>query len=175
MDSDVINHQILDRPDVARQIRDWWGESVIRPDGSVNRRALAALVFADPEKKRRLESLTYPLIARERERIILASETDLAVKAIILDSPLLFESRLDRQCDAIVFIDADETTRLARLQQTRGWDVAEVRRREQWQLPAAEKQARSHYTIPNDGTVEQLRQRATEVLEDILKTFSPTH
>ena len=111
------------------------------------------------------------MIARERKRIILASETDLAVKAIILDSPLLFESRLDRLCDTLVFMEAGETQRLARLQQNRGWDLAELRRREQWQLPVAEKQARSQYVIPNDGTIRQLRGRIALVLEAVLRKF----
>jgi dephospho-CoA kinase len=172
--SDRLNHEILNRPAVLEQLRKWWGPSVINPDGTANRKAIGAVVFNDPEKKRRLESLTYPLIAQERARIILASESDLAVKAIILDSPLLFESRLDRLCDAILFIEADETERLARLKQTRGWDETEVRRRERWQLPTAEKQARSQYVIPNDGTVELLRRRAAKVLDDILKNFSST-
>lgn len=172
IDSDRINHDILNRPETLATLRDWWGEGMIAADGRADRKRIAEIIFRDPAEKRRLESLTYPLIDLEREHIISAGVRDPAVKAIILDSPLLFESRLDRLCDAIVFIEIDESTRLARLQQIRGWDVAETRRRERWQLPIAEKRARSHHVIPNNGSPGELRERVGIVLEVIRESFS---
>src|SRR4029434_1014772 len=91
VDSDRQNHEILNRPEVLQQLRDWWGPSVANADGTANRKAIGEIVFRDAEQKRQLESLTYPLIARERLRIFAASEADPAIRALVLDSPLLLE------------------------------------------------------------------------------------
>jgi dephospho-CoA kinase len=168
IDSDRLSHEILARPAVLDQVRGWWGEQVVTAEGGPNRQRIAELVFADPEKRRRLESVLHPLIAAEREYIISRSTENPAVRAIILDSPLLFESRLDRLCDKIVFVEAGEQVRLARLRETRGWELEQVRRREQWQMPLDRKRARSDFTVTNEGSPEQLRSAVAAVFERIV-------
>lgn len=168
IDSDRLSHEILARPAVLAQVREWWGDQVVTPEGGPNRQRIAELIFADPEKRRRLESLLHPLIAAEREYIISQSTENPAVRAIILDSPLLFESRLDRLCDRIVFVEADERVRLERLREARGWDPELVRRREQWQMPLAEKRARSDLTVTNEGSPEQLRSAVAALFDRIV-------
>jgi len=168
IDSDELNRQVLQRPEVAQRLAEWWGPGVLGPDGLPDRGRVAERVFEDPEQRRRLESLVHPLIAALRENMIGAGITDPTVKAIILDSPLLFESNLDRLCQAVVFVEANETQRLQRLRRTRGWDIRELRRRERWQMPLAEKRSRSQYVIRNNGTVEQLRSQVQEVFQRIL-------
>ncbi len=166
--SDELNREVLSRPEVARTLRSWWGDGVVGVDGKVDRGALARLVFEDAEKKRRLESLVHPLIARRRADIIRASAGDPKVKAIILDSPLLFESSLDRECDAVVFVEASETRRAERLRKQRGWSLRELRLRERWQLPLAEKRSRCQYVIRNEGTRAQLHTQVKNVFERII-------
>lgn len=168
IDSDQINHEVLRRPEVARILREWWGDEVVTEDGAVDRQRVAELVFGDAKQKRRLESLVHPLIASLREDMILVGSGDPKVRAIILDSPLLLESNLGRMCHTVICIEASETQRLRRLQQTRGWDIQELRRRERWQLPVAEKRARSQCVIRNEGSIEQLRLQARDVFERIL-------
>jgi len=168
IDSDRLGHEILARPAVLAQVRAWWGEQVVAPGGGPDREKIAELIFADPEKRKRLESLLYPLIAAERECIITQSIENPAVRAIILDSPLLFESRLDRLCDKIVFVEAEERVRLERLRQARGWDEEQVHRRERWQMPLAHKRARSDFTVTNEGSPEQLRSAVAALFERIV-------
>lgn len=173
IDSDQLNHQVLRRPEVAQALREWWGDEILNEEGLPDRRRVAERIFDDPEQRRRLESLVHPLIAGLRENIIKAGITDPTVRAIILDSPLLFESNLDRLCHAVVFVEANETQRLQRLKRTRGWDIQELRRREQSQMPLTEKRSRSQHVIRNDGTTERLRSRAKDVFERILAGQSP--
>jgi len=170
VDSDKIGHDVLRRPEVVAQLRAWWGESVLGGDGLPDRKKLAAIVFADPAERRRLESLTHPLIDAGRRDIIRAGIENPAIRAFILDSPLLFESRLDRLCSSIVFIDADESQRLKRVQQTRGWTAEELARREASQLPLSEKRSRSQFVIRNDGSPGELQRRLAETLARILET-----
>ena len=168
IDSDRLNHEVLRRPEVARTLREWWGAGVIGPDGAVDRKRIAELVFHDAEQKRRLESLVHPLIAGLRQDMINVGTGDPKVRAIILDSPLLLESNLDRLCHAVILVEASETQRLQRLHRTRGWDKRELRRREHWQLSLAEKRARSRHVVRNEGSIEQLRAQAEDVFEQIL-------
>ncbi|MFQ5494649.1 MAG: dephospho-CoA kinase [Phycisphaerae bacterium] len=173
IDSDRLNHEVLEDPDTIRTIVGWWPEPLLGPDQRLDRAALARIVFADPEKKRRLESLVYPLIAARRDDMIRAGWNDQRVTAFILDSPLLFESNLDRLCDTVVFVEAGEDVRVLRLKQRRGWDVDELRRREKWQWPPADKRSRAEYTILNEGSIEGLRVCTTRVFDQIIARYAP--
>jgi dephospho-CoA kinase len=174
--SDQLNREVLARPDVAGRLREWWGDAVLDATGSVDRAAVARIVFEDAAARKRLESLTHPLIDELRSAIMQQAVADSAVRAIILDSPLLFESRLDRRCDAVVFVDSPEDQRLARLRRDRGWDVQEVRSREKWQLPLEEKRRRSDYVVRNEGAPADLQSQAAAVLERIVSEHpAPKH
>ncbi len=168
VDSDRLNHEVLAEPDVLATLRQWWGDVVIAAGGGPDRRRIAEIVFADPEQKRRLEALVFPLIAQRREAMIRAVGDNSAVKAIVVDSPLLLESHLDQGCDSIVFVEAGEAQRLKRLRRTRGWNAEEVRRRERWQLPLAEKRSRAEFVVSNDGPASEIRPQVADILQKIL-------
>ena len=169
IDSDGLGREILCRKDVIETLREWFGEKLVSADGGIDRGELASIIFGQQELKQRVESLLHPLIAARRADIIKACSDDPKVRAIILDSPLLIESNLDRQCDALVFVEASESRRLQRLQQSRGWDTQELQRRQRWQMPLADKRARCQYTVSNDGTIEELRNQAKFVFDQIVR------
>ena len=168
VDSDRLNHEVLREPDVAATLKSWWGQDVLDAEGLPDRRRVAEIVFADGEAKRRLESLVYPLIARRRTAMITAVEDNPAFKAIVVDSPLLLESHLDRECDTLVFVNTDESRRLERLHRERGWTAEEVKRREGWQIPLVEKRSRATFVVENDGPVAQLRPQVADILRAIV-------
>ncbi len=168
IDSDRLNHEILARPEVLSELQGWWGPEVMTPEGKPDRSRIARIIFADGREKQRLESLVHPLIARERNAIISRSNTDQVVKAIILDSPLLFESSLDRLCDHLVFVDTSKQQRLARLRRERSWDADQLAQREGWQLSLDEKRKRSGFVVENEGSIEQLRGQVVNILDRIL-------
>lgn len=178
--SDTANREILRRPEVAEQIRQWWGAELLTADGSVNRSALADRIFSDPAARKRLESLTHPLIGADRATKIAQASSDPAVKAVVLDSPLLFEAHLDRECDVVVYVQASHERRLARVTEKRGWDADELARRAAAQIPPAEKRKRSNFVIDNDfvtdseGSRETLRTRVADVLDRILSQSGTT-
>lgn len=168
IDSDKLNHEILRRPAVLQTLQSWWGPDVADAAGGPNRKRIAEIIFADGARKQRLESLVYPLIAALRADMILAGRKDPAFRAIILDSPLLFESNLDRLCDKIVFVEASEARRLQRLQQTRHWDARALQQRERWQKPLEFKRAHADFIVNNEGSVADLRAQAADILARIL-------
>lgn len=172
VNSDRLNHEVLRTPEVLETLQVWWGPEVVNADGTPNRRRIAEIVFAEADQKRRLERLVYPLIARRRAAMIQAVEDNPAVKAIVIDSPLLLESNLDRECDTVVFVSASESQRLRRLRRERGWTGEELRRRESWQISPAEKRSRAVFVVDNDGPLEQLRPQVADILQTIVARHS---
>ncbi len=168
VDSDRLNHEVLRDPEVKRQLVQWWGPEVLGASGEPERGRIAQKVFGDAGAKARLERLVYPLIAAKRGAMIAAVEGASAVKAIVIDSPLLLESNLDRECDSVVFVQASDQQRLERLQRERGWTVEELNRRERWQAPPAEKRARADFVIENDGPPDGLAPQVADILQKIL-------
>lgn len=167
IDSDQLNHEVLERPEVVAALVSWWGNAVRKPSGDINRERVAEIIFGNAGERQRLEELLHPLIAELRADKIRRVADDSDVKAIVLDSPLLFESQLDRLCDSIIFVDASAEVRLARLQAGRKWDEAQLRRREQWQIPPEIKRSRADFVIDNNGTRDQLQTRVAAILHEL--------
>lgn len=166
-DSDHEAKAALDRDVVRAQLVSWWGDGVVGPDGKVDRKAVAAIVFGDAAERKRLERLIHPLV-HEARRELFSSPAALDAKARVIDAPLLFEAGLEAECDAVIFVDTPFEERLARVRATRGWDEAELIRREAAQMPVAEKRARSGYVVQNSGDRADLDGRVAEVLARIL-------
>jgi dephospho-CoA kinase len=100
-------------------------------------------------------------------------ESDPGITVIVLDSPLLFESGLDKLCDAVVFVEVDEDVRLERARDRRGWDPDEIRRREQFQLPLDIKRSRADYLVQNNSDIHALRRQVERVYQQIAFSARP--
>ena len=153
---------------VKAAVRDWWGDGAFTADGEINRSAVAAKVFADPAQRRRLEGLLHPLVAEARRRQMAAAAGDPQVIGFAWDTPLLFEAGLAQDCDALVFVDAPESLRRERVRQTRGWDVAELARRENLQWPLDRKRGLSDYVVTNTANADDARGQVRDILSRIL-------
>ncbi len=169
IDADLLSREALTRPQVIATLVQWWGPGVVRPDGTVDRAAVGRIVFDDPAARRRLEALIHPLVHAERARLrrrYAASDSDFV--AIVEDAPLLYEAGIDRECDAVVFVEAPRDVRLSRLRRTRGWDEAELARREKNQLALDIKRERADHVVVNDAGEAELLDRVRRVLSEIL-------
>ncbi len=167
IDSDKEARALLLRDDVKAELVSWWGSGILDAHGEVDRSAVAKIVFSDPDQRKRLEGLTHPLLRTNRERVKAAASAASA-PAVVLDAPLLFEAGLGEECDAVVFVDAPRETRLKRVQEHRGWDEAELTRREKSQLPLEEKRSRSDYVVRNDRDEASLHESVSRILDEIL-------
>jgi dephospho-CoA kinase len=124
---------------------------VLGPDGRLDRPALAAVVFANAERRRRLEAITHPRI-RERFAEQLGVLAQRGVNGVVIfDAAVIIESGGYKQMDRLVVVIADEATQLARLRARDGLDEAEALRRIRSQMPLAEKAKLAHYVIDNSG------------------------
>ena len=170
-DSDKAAREALDRPDVREQLVAWWGDQILGEGGRVDRKQVAAVVFGDPAQRERLEKLVHPVVRQSRAELI-AQARAAGAPGVVIDAPLLFEAGLDAECDAIVFVDAPRAVRVSRVRETRGWDEAELARREKVQLPLDAKRNRSDYEVVNDADPERLRAEARRILDQILARHS---
>lgn len=172
IDSDRIARQQLSEPDVIRVLQTWWGESICRPDGSVDRSRVADRVFENPREQRRLTELIHPRVAERRQAILRASQADPQVRAIVIDSPLLIEAGVNRMCDRVVFVHADRPVRLERLRRDRGWSESELDRREKSQNPLDTKRGLADYIVDNNSDTDELRSQVEQLFSRVLHETS---
>lgn len=166
--SDRLNHEELNSPEVLRQLVDWWGNRVVAPDGRADRAAIREIVTRDPAQRRRLEALMHPRIAVRRQELMARYLADPAVRAIVWDSPLLFEAGLADQCDRVIFVEAPREIRLARVLRDRGWTGEDLERFEKSQQPLDFKRERADYLVVNNSSREDLRREVSGVFSRIL-------
>lgn len=169
IDFDREARAALDRPEVARALEQRWGRAIFTPGGAVDRAAVAARVFGQPAERAWLESLIHPLIWRTRDQAVAEARAHASLLAV-MDAPLLFEAGLDRECDAVLFIEADRAARLERVRQTRGWDEPELDRREQAQLPLEAKRAASRWVVRNQSDPAELAVALGRIFDMIVET-----
>ena len=167
--ADDLVHEAYASADLKAKLRSWWGDQVITPDGQVDRKAVAQRIFGDDPQRQRLEALVHPLVHAARDRTMARLADTPAVVAFVWDIPLLFEVGLDRQCDAVVFVDCPLQTRLLRVQASRGWDHEELKRRENAQLPLDKKRELSQYIICNTADSAFARRQVEAVISQIFK------
>jgi dephospho-CoA kinase len=139
-------------------------------DGVLDRKALGAIVFADPAERRALEAITHPRIRAESARRLGVVEQTGAPRAIY-EAALLFENDLDRELDATLLVSAPTDLQLARLQARDGVSPAEARARLDAQLPLEAKMARATFVIENDGSLDELVRRAEAVWAEVERRY----
>ena len=172
IDADAMVRMAYDDPGVRQTIREWWGEPVLRPNGSIDRSAVARRIFNDSADRSRLEGLLHPIVDAGRRRQMGIFATQPGTIAFVWDTPLLFEVGLNTQCDAVVFVDAPFQLRLERVMATRRWDQAELLRRENLQWPLDRKREISDYVVRNTADVVEARSQVRLVLSRILERAS---
>ena len=139
-----------------------FGRGILAADGSLDRRALRAIILADPDAKRALEAIVHPAVEAERQRLLLSARGP-ADSVVVSEIPLLFEVMDPEGFDAVVLVDAPEPLRLERLRRERGMEGREAAALLAAQLPSGPKRALSAYVIDNESSREALRDAAWQV------------
>lgn len=167
----VVDADLLAREAVARgsdglaEVVAAFGPELLTAEGDLDRPALGAIVFADEARRRVLEAIIHPRVrARSAELEAAAGPDDLVVH----DIPLLAESGgAAGAFDAVLVVDVPTEVQVERMVRDRGWTRAEAESRIAAQASREERRAIATYVIDNTGTREDLRQRVTEVFEEL--------
>jgi len=161
LSADAVVHSLYDEAEVRDAVVARFGDSVA-PGGRVDRAAVARAAFAGAQAREWLEGLLWPRVGERmmqwREGVAHADPPPLAA---VMEVPLLFEAGMEEAFDATIAVVADEEVRAERAG-ARGHDALDERA--QRQLPQAEKAQRATYAVLNDGTVEQLQAKLSEIL-----------
>ena len=164
LSTDAVVHELYASEEVRDAVVERWGPEVA-PEGRTDRKAVARRAFAGAEDREWLEGLLWPRVG---ERMWAWRQEQAAreppPRALVVEVPLLFESGMDAAFDATVAVVADEAVRAERAG-ARGH--AALDERTSRQLTQEEKAARATYTVANSGTLEELEQTLTGVLEKL--------
>ena len=142
-----------------------FGPGVMQPDGTLDRPALAAIVFSDRNARAALEAIVHPEVRRRiREWFVsLPPQTPLA----LADIPLLFETGQEHDFDRVIVCACDPAEQLRRLTARTGLSEEAARLRLAAQWPISEKVARAHYVIRTDGTFAETEAQVRTVFETL--------
>jgi len=154
IDADAVVRELQEpgQPVLAAMV-ERFGEGILRPDGSLDRQAVADVVFTDTEALADLNAIVHPAVGAEILRRIEAQEgTD---EIVVLDVPLLVENEAF-EVAAVVVVDTDPEVAIERLVRHRGFDEGDARARIARQASREQRLARADFVIPNDGTPADL-------------------
>ena len=164
VDADALAREAVapGSPGLAR-IAARWPEVIA--EGSLDRVAMAAIVFRDSGARDELNAIVHPEVRRLGAELEATAAPD---QIVVHDVPLLFEGGFYRQCDANVVVVADKETRIGRTVARSGLAPDEVERRMKAQIDPDRARELADYVIPNDGTIAALHAAAREVYDELL-------
>lgn len=166
VDADVVARDIVAIGQPALdEIRAAFGAQMLNADGSLNRSAMRACIFANPAARQQLEAITHPRIRAEIIQQLAQAQSAYA----LLVSPLLFETNQHELVQQTILIDAPEQQQLARASQRDGQTVESIQRIMQVQMSRAERQQRATDVILNDGNLADLHAKLVGLHQRLLK------
>ena len=150
-----------------REIVKVFGEGILNPNRSINRRALGDIVFHNRRRLRRLERIIHPRVAKAQQRLArqIAERSPEAV--IVYEVPLLFESGAHKRVDKIVVVTADRETQIARLKRRNGLTRTEALRRIKHQMPLSQKVPRADVVLDGTGNKATVRQEVRRLIRSL--------
>ena len=169
IDADKIGHEIY-RPGTEgfRRVVEAFGPGIVGADGTIDRGALGAIVFADPAALTRLNALVHPLIGDEIRRRIAAARAQDPWHPIVVEAAIMLEAGW-RFFDRVWLVTTAPETAITRATATRGLARAEVERRLAAQMPDAERRRFADLVLENNGTLGDLQARVEEAWRTLVQ------
>ncbi|MFC1676343.1 dephospho-CoA kinase [Planctomycetota bacterium] len=167
IDADQIAHQVLDEPSIRARTIAAFGDGVLDREGRVDRKKLADIVFTDTAKVDLLNNIIHPVVLERVEMLIERYNTDVAVKAIVLDMPLLVEVQWDKRCDKVVFVDCERGLRAERAKKSQLFGEKQLKIREKFQISLDSKADMADNVVNNNSDLSVLEKQVTDIFTNI--------
>jgi dephospho-CoA kinase len=164
-DSDVVVHTLYEGEAVPAIERAFPGSTA---NGKVDRGKLATMVLNDRAALARLEAIVHPLVSASRDRF-LAEQRERGVPVVLFDVPLLFETGVDRGCDAVVVVSAPPEVQRRRAFERPGMTGEKFTALVAKQMPDAEKRRRADFVVDSSGDFEHARAQVRDILRRVAK------
>jgi dephospho-CoA kinase len=166
IDADRIARQVVKKGLPAyREIIENFGESILLPDGEINRSALGDIIFNDPQKKKLLNRIVHPHVRKEQSRQLKNIKKKDPGAIVILDIPLLIETQTYRDLSEVIVVYAPEHIQMKRLMQRDDISKADALTRIRSQMPIEEKKDKATIVIDNSGTRENTRKQTLKLFQ----------
>lgn len=166
VDADMVARQVVE-PGTATllAIQDAFGADVIREDGTMDREKVGAIIFNDPASRKKLNDIIHPAIRQEmlKQR---QAYLDAGHDTVIMDIPLLFESKLQHMVDKILVVSVSEEEQFRRLVERNQLTEQEARARIASQLPMSVKEAGADEVLDNNGTIDNTKRQLMRILDN---------
>lgn len=169
IDADKLAHRALKRGQSTYNVicARFGRKSILGTRGEINRKKLARIVFENPGKRKVLESIVHPFVFRQIKRV-----TKKKRGILILEVPLLFETRFNEKMDANIVVRANEKSQIARLGKRSGTSRAEVKARNKAQMPIEKKAKLADFVIVNNGSLNETKKQVVQIWKQLLKLSS---
>jgi dephospho-CoA kinase len=165
IDADVIARQIVEPGSPAlKEIVDRVGQQILKPDGQLDRAALAERIFHDTALRGQVHAIIHP---RVREIELQQIEQWRNEPLVVLCVPLLLENHMEDLVDHVVVVAVDEQTRSQRLKRRDGLTDEQIAARLAAQMPQDEKVARADFIINNSGPIEETHRQVADLLKTL--------
>ena len=168
-DADKIAHTVMEPgreafDDIVRE----FGRVVLGADGSIDRTKLGAIVFADSERRRRLNEIVHPRVIIEQNLLLAEVERANPHGIVIVDAALMIESGSYKRFDKLIVVFCSRETQIERLMKRNNIAREQAELRVAAQMPSEEKRRYADYEIDTSGTQEETRARVTDVHDLLL-------
>jgi len=165
---DTAREVVLPGTEGLKNIVNEFGPEVLQSDGALDRKVLGSIVFADPEKRQRLNAILHPRIIERQDEILNGWESDDPHGIAIVDAALMIESGGYKRFDKLIVVHCRPEVQLERLMLRDGLSPDEAQKRIDSQMPQSEKQKFADYLIDTSDGFELTRQRTTEVYDQLM-------
>lgn len=168
IDADQLARQVVEPGKPAwREIVRTFGKTILNPDRTIDRHALGAIVFHHPAKRRALERIVHPRVAREQARLTKQAARQNPHAVVMYDVPLLFEAGIDKHVDATIVVTADRETQIARLKKRNHLSRAEALRRISSQMSLAKKIQQADHVLKGTLPRPTLRKHVSQLWKSL--------
>jgi dephospho-CoA kinase len=170
IDADQIAKELVQPQQPAwNEIIREFGEDILQEDGSIHRKKLAAQVFADSKKRKRLNQILHPRIKEEMDRRTQAIGQKDPEAIVVIDAPLIVELGDHREMDKLIVVISTQTQQVERLKERDGINPEEALKILSSQMPVEEKVKWADFVIRNEGSLEETKKRVKEVFQELKK------
>ena len=169
LDADKVGHEIYQPGTPAyRELIDTFGEGILAPDRTIDRRKLGPIVFADPAALKRLNSIVHPKMFTRMGEMVAAMRRGGERRPIVIEAAILIEANWQPLFDEIWLVTAARERVIERVERDRGLKPEQTEARIRAQLSDDERRKYATSVIRNDGTLEELRAAVTRLWQDAL-------
>ncbi|MED0755667.1 dephospho-CoA kinase [Aneurinibacillus thermoaerophilus] len=170
IDADIIAREVVRPGEKAWSlIVERFGRGILLDSEEIDRVKLGSIVFADEKARLALNDIVHPAV-RQLMRQLTQEAQEEGVSLIVLDIPLLYESKLEYMVEKVIVVYCTPEQQLERLIKRNGFSAEEARRRIASQMPVEEKKLRADYVIDNSGTLKETEEQVDELMEQLLSS-----